>query len=513
VVDRDELDAYRGPQTEIVDFGNKTLLPGFVDPHAHTEVASIAQYGVVDVRVPKCANIPEVLDTIRAALGQANNGWIVAQANLFFDRKLDEGRFPTRAELDSVSRDIAIFIRAGGHLSILNSRALELSGISRDQGPADSGSITGTPNVAKDAAGEPTGIVMEMDNLIPFPRPDASVLGPVLEEGVFDMFTRFGVTTIGEISETLHGLEPFRSGIRDGKLHTRLHAYLWMPGTISLDQIGDPNLLPADDASDPDMFSLRGVKVWGDGGFSAARAAISTEYLHQPGSNGEVAVSRDELIDLYRRTRDAGLQLALHANGDRAQLEVCDAFTEARERYGDHPQIRIEHAGNYVPDYPKLSVAWRRAGIVPVPQPIFIKNFGEFVPDYVGEQAWQQQFFFRTMIEDGWEISGSSDVWIGSDYHQTNPFNSVASAVRRLTYHEKELVPSEAVSQWQALAMHNRGGAFALGLQGSVGELAPNAHADLVTVDQDPVTAPAEAIAEISVEDVVFNGQPVTLNR
>src|SRR5690606_1112594 len=108
--DRDRIDEFRGPRTDVVDFGAKTLLPGFVDPHAHVEVASVAQYGVVDVRVPKCGNIGEVLNTLRASLAQANDGWIVAQANLFFDRKLEEGRFPTRSELDSVSRDHAIII-------------------------------------------------------------------------------------------------------------------------------------------------------------------------------------------------------------------------------------------------------------------------------------------------------------------------------------------------------------------------------------------------------------------
>ncbi|MFC6235243.1 amidohydrolase, partial [Leucobacter soli] len=510
VVPRDTIRDFTGPATETVDLGDTTLLPGFVDPHAHVEVAAVSQHGVVDVRVPLCRNIGDVLRTLRAAVPRARGRWIVAQGNLFFDKKLDDGRFPTRAELDAVSRDHAIVIRAGGHLSILNSTALELSGIGRGY-EATQGSITGKPTVERDERGEPTGIVMEMDNLIPFPRPDDHELLPALESGVRDMFTRHGVTTIGEISETVSGLRAFRAGIADGRIRSRIQAYLWVPGTLDLATACDPETLVSLGGDDPARFGIRGVKVFSDGGFSAARAAIGTEYVHQPGSCGEVALGRDELLEIYRSTQAAGLHLAVHANGDRAQLEVCRALVEARERFGEHPQIRIEHAGNFVPDYARLSSAWREAGIVPVPQPIFIRNFGEFVPEYVGDQAWTQQFPFRTMLADGWEISGSSDVWIGSDYHQTKPMRSVAATIDRLTFHGRALDPSQSIGVWQALRMHTHGGARALGLHGELGSLAVGAHADLVALDADPMSVRAEDLESIAAERVILAGEDAPL--
>jgi len=300
---------------------------------------------------------------------------------------------------------------------------------------APTGSVTGQPVVEKDASGAPTGVVMEMDNLIPFPRPSREEVLPALESGVAELFTRYGVTTIGEISETLNGLRAFRRGIESGSIAARLNVYLWAPGTVSLQEATDPALLAQLRGEHRDRFDITGVKVFADGGFSAAQAAISTEYLHAPGSCGSVALAPDEVAEAYRATREAGLQLAIHANGDRTQLEVCRALATARERFGEHPGVRIEHAGNYVPDYPALAQAWRAAGILPVPQPIFLKNFGEFVPDYVGETAWQAQFPFRTMLADGWPISGSSDVWVGSDEHQSNPFRSIAATLNRRTFH------------------------------------------------------------------------------
>lgn len=375
-----ELDSVSASRT--VDFGAKVLMPGFVDPHAHAEVAAKATFGMVDVRAPGCRDVADVLDTLRANTGRARDGWLVAQANLFFDQKLADRRFPTRDELDSVSTDLAIAIRAGGHLSILNSRALALAGIDENYRAVDY-SVTGKPSVHRDEAGRPTGVVTEMDKLLPFPKLDAEQSRLAVEAGIRDLFTACGVTTIGEISDSLdEGSRSTTPRWRPGG-STPASTYLWTPGTVSLEQACDHRSW-ANLASDPALLRIQGVKAFADGGYSAARAALSRPYAHGDGHNcGEVALSTEEIVELASRTQQAGLQLAVHANGDRAQLEVCEALASV-PRVADGPRIRIEHAGNFVPDYPELSAAWRRAGIVPVPQPVFIYNFAEFIPDYVG---------------------------------------------------------------------------------------------------------------------------------
>ncbi len=495
-----------------IDLGERILMPGFVDPHAHTEVAALTQFGVVDVRVPHCSSISEVLQVLRDSLGQVTDGWLVAQGNLFFDRKLSDGRFPTRSELDSVSQEIPIIVRAGGHLSILNSRALELAGIGRDFVPPF-GSVTGQPVVEQDLGGTPTGVVMEMDNLIPFPRTPETQTLAALESGVAELFTRYGVTTIGEISESIGGLGAFRAGIERGSIPTRMSVYLWVPGTVSLSEATNPQFLEGLRGKDPARFDITGVKVFADGGFSAAQAGISTDYVHAPGQCGSVALAPDEIAKLYRATQQTGLQLAIHANGDRTQLEICQVLARARQRFGTHPGVRIEHAGNYAPDYPKLSAAWAAAGVVPVPQPIFIRNFGEFVPDYVGQHAWNAQFPFRTMLADGWPISGSSDVWIGSDENQSNPLRSVAATRDRRTFHGQVLGAGESVTPWQGLWMHTAGGAHALGRAGDVGSLSPGAHADFAVLDANPLTVPASELEQVKVSEVYLAGERVHVSR
>ncbi|AKS30708.1 amidohydrolase [Mycolicibacterium goodii] len=501
-----ELDSVT--DVRVVDLGARTLMPGFVDPHAHAEVAAKADYAMVDVRAPGCGSVAEVLDTLRAHLGDARDGWLVAQGNLFFDQKLADGRFPTRDELDTVSTDLAVAIRAGGHLSILNSKALELAGIDDSYRAVDY-SVTGKPSVQRDESGRLTGIVTEMDKLLPFPTLSPQQAREAVETGIRDLFTARGVTTIGEISETLdEGLRTFDDAIAGGRMSARIHLYLWTPGTVTLEQACDHTAW-ASLRSDAQMLRIAGVKAFADGGYSAARAALTQPYAHDGGHNcGEVALSTEQIVELATRTQAAGLQLAVHANGDRAQLEVCEALASVvRAPHG--PRIRIEHAGNFVPDYPKLAGAWENADIVPVPQPVFIYNFAEFLPSYVGEYSRDRQFPLRRMLDDGWAISGSSDVWVGSEIGQTNPFLSIASAVARRTFHQRPLNADQGVTVYEALRMHTHGGAYAIGEEHTRGTLEPGKLADVIVLDRDPLSTPVEELTDIRVDEVFLGGESV----
>jgi predicted amidohydrolase YtcJ len=506
------LDAATPDGARVIDLGRRTLMPGFVDPHAHAEVAAKASYEMADVRAPGCPNVAAVLDALSTQRHLAREGWLVAQANLFFDQKLEDRRFPTRDELDSVSTELAIVIRAGGHLSILNSKALELSGIDEDYRAVDY-SVTGKPTVQRDASGRPNGVVTEMDKLLPLPSLSAEEIRMAVEGGIAQLFTAHGVTTIGEISDSVDGgLRVFDDAIAGGRMSARIHVYLWTPGTVSLEQACDHHQW-ARLRSDPSRLAITGVKAFADGGYSAARAALSQPYTHDGGHNcGEVALSTDQIVELARRTQAAGLQLAVHANGDRAQLEVCRALASI-ERSDTGPRIRVEHAGNFVPDYDALSGAWAAAGIVPVPQPVFIYNFAEFLPEYVGDYSRDRQFPLRRMLEAGWPVSGSSDVWVGSEIGQTNPFLSIASAVNRRTFHHQVLGPDEGVSVYEALRMHTVGGAYALGEERTRGTLEVGKFADVIALDRNPLEIPVRDLLAVNVDDVFLGGEHVRSRR
>jgi predicted amidohydrolase YtcJ len=498
----------RGPDTEVIDVGDRPLMPGFIDVHAHYEVAARVLSATVDCRAPECATVADVQDALRSRLDRATDGWLVGQANLFFDQKLAELRLPTREELDQVSTDVAIALRAGGHITVLNSRGLELAGIDADY-VAPTHSVTGLPIVERDSDGRPTGVVKEMDNLLPLPGTDSASLRDALRDGAHRLFTRYGVTTVGEISETWDGIRQMDALHARDELPIRVAVYLWTPGTTSLDRACSWRDEFAKTSSD-ERLRIQGVKMFADGGYSAASAAVKRPYLSDPCSCGSIALSPEQIAEALQRTAESGLQLAIHANGDRAQEEVCRAIVEA----GGSPtaarlRTRIEHAGNFLPEYDETTGWWRKAGIVPVPQPVFLYTFGDFFPSYLGDYGARGRFPFRRLIDDGWRLSGSSDVWIGSERPATNPMFSVWCCVKRESFRGEILDADQATSIDDALRMHTLDAAAVLGEESSRGSLEVGKLADMIVLDRDPRRVEVDQLPQIRVERVFLGGRTV----
>jgi predicted amidohydrolase YtcJ len=500
------LDSVVGPATAVLDVGDRVVMPGFVDVHAHGEVAARTLATTVDCRAPTCRSVADVLEKLHESLDQAEQGWLIAQGNLFFDQKLVDGRLPTRAELDTVSRGIAIAVRAGGHVTVLNTRALALAGITSGY-EAPEHSITGKPIVEREpGSGEPTGVVKEMDNTLPFPAMDEGALRTALASGFRTLFTRYGVTSIGEISETLTGIRCMDELQAAHELAARVFVYLWAPGTVSLAEACRwPEHLTL--RSPESLLRIQGVKMFADGGYSAASAAVKRDYVSQPGWRGAIALSEAQVAEALTRTKEAELQLAIHANGDRAQEEVCAAI----ERAGGAPEgalrTRIEHAGNFAPDLATTTAAWRRAGIVPVPQPVFIYTFGDYFPTYLGDYGTTGRFRFRTLLDDGWRLSGSSDVWVGSEELATNPFFSIWCCVKRETFSGQVIAPEERLSVSEALRLHTLDAAAVLGQEHAIGSLEVGKAADCLVLDRDPLTCADDDLLDVRVDAVLLGGR------
>lgn len=503
----EEVEGLRAAGAEIVDAGDRPLLPGFVDVHAHVEVACRAAHGTVDCRAPECASVEDVLGALRAGLDDGRErGFVVGQANLFFDRKLRERRLPTREELDRVSADVPIALRAGGHITVLNTAALRAAGIDRAYRPPDH-SITGKPAVERAEDDEPTGVVKEMDNILPLPPQSREVVEDALREGVHALFTAHGVTTIGEISETVEGIEAMDRLAAARRLGARMRVYLWAPGTVSLTEAVEWRSRIALASGDA-RVRIQGVKLFCDGGYSAKSAAVKEAYLGTDGRHfGDLALPEQLLLEALPATRDAGLQLAIHANGDRAQEYLCSVI----EKGGGSPtsprlRTRIEHAGNFMP-YRETSEWWARAGIVPVPQPVFLYTFGDYFADYLGDYGTRGRFQFADLLREGWLLTGSSDVWVGSEREATNPLFSIWCCVRRQTYDERLIDPDQAITVEDALAMHTINGARVLGEDDDLGSLEPGKRADMVVLDRDPRTVATDEIPRIRVDRVVLGGR------
>jgi hypothetical protein len=262
--------------------------------------------------------------------------------------------------------------------------------------------------------------------------------------------------------------------------------------------------------SGDDRLDVKGVKVFVDGGYSARNAATRTPYLAPyavtPGSRGKINLNRRQVEAALRRSREAGLQLAAHANGERAQDTVCDAVVAVGSHAG--LPVRVEHAGNLLTE-PAAVDGWRRAGIVPVPQPVFLYNFGDFFPVYLGEPGSRGRFPFRWLLDQGWKLSGSSDVHLGAEEQQTNPMFGVWCCVARQSFLGETIDPEQAVSVHEALVMHTLYAAAALQEDHSRGSLEPGKLADMIVLDRDPRTVPVNELADVKVDHVFLGGRLV----
>jgi predicted amidohydrolase YtcJ len=498
---------------ETLDFGTRTVMPGFIDPHAHVEIAARSRATMVDCRVPSCESVADVLDALRDGLADGmadvNGGWLVGQGNLFFDRKLSDGRLPTRDELDAVSGDTPIVIRAGGHRTILNSAAFERAGINRFEDGGEG--LMGSAVIETDEHGCPTGVVAEIDNALPIPEMAHDDLRDAIERHTHALFTAYGVTSIGEITESRRGLSCHNDLAASGRLHSRLAVLLWTPGTFTLDEAcawRDTLGITAPE----DRLRIQGVKMFADGGYSARNAATRQPYVEpyalEPGSRGRVNLPRDTIAEAVRRTREAGLQLAVHANGERAQDEVCHGVIAAgAPSNGDLP-TRVEHAGNLLTDLNALDL-WEQAGIVPVPQPVFLYNFGDFLAVYLGDHGAHGRFPFRTLIDRGWQISGSSDVHVGADEEQTNPLFSVWCTMKRQSFLGDILEPEQSITLAESLRMHTRWAADALGAGADRGTLEAGKLGDVIVLDRDIASVGVDELRRVQVDRVYLGGELV----
>jgi predicted amidohydrolase YtcJ len=506
VLRREQVKEIANENTVVVDLGRRTLLPGFVDVHAHSEVVCRTAFDTIDCRAPECGSVADVCDALSSGASRARTDWIVGQANLFFDRKLAEGRLPSREELDRVSRDRPTPLRAGGHITVLNSKALEIAGIDRDFVPPPH-SVTGLPDVVRDQDGNPSGVVKEMDSLLPLPDISSSELRTALENGYRHYFTRFGVTTIGEISETVAGIECMNDLANEGRLPVSLRIFLWAPGTLEIGRACDwRNNIRV--TAPKHSLHIQGVKLFSDGGFSARSAAVNCCYANMGDYSGTIAFKKYFFQRAYKMTQDAGLQIAVHANGDRAQEWICAAVGELGGATSGPTRLRIEHAGNFLPQ-PRTADAWAEAGIIPVPQPVFLYTFGEYFPDYLGDYGREGRFPFKTLIEGGWRLSGSSDVWIGSEREATNPLFSVWCCLKRQTYTGNFIDTHEALTLEQALKMHTLDAAAALGEDDVRGSIAPGKYADIIALERDPFTVGVDELRTLKVDYVMSMGREV----
>jgi predicted amidohydrolase YtcJ len=205
-----EVMGLAGEDTEVVDLGGKTVLPGIIDTHTHPSGAAV-RFSAINCRSPPVKSIKEILDMIAAKAAEVEPGEWIRCVN-YNDIKLVERRHITRWEIDEAAPENPVFIsKETGHLYVANSKAFELAGVTKDTPDPPGGKIDRTEE------GEPTGLLYEtagrlVMNLIPPPSVEEITEGM---RRVWDQFTEWGITTTHDASGHRDAVRAYRHRVGD----------------------------------------------------------------------------------------------------------------------------------------------------------------------------------------------------------------------------------------------------------------------------------------------------------
>ena len=474
----------KGPATEVIDLEGRFATPGLIDNHLHLIATGIAM-GFVDA-TPAAA--PTVAALTRAIAERAastpKGGWVRARG---YDQvKLDTGRHPTREDLDRAAPDHPVYLtRACGHVSIANSRALALAGIS-EATPVPDGGVIGITD------GKLNGLLAEnAQNLV------KAVMPPATTEELIDGIERagrhllsFGITScmdaaVGHVA----GFSEIQA-YEMAKLSGRLPVRVW------LTLLGDPGVSIVEDAwragllsgGGDDMLRVGGVKVFLDGSAGGRTAWMTKPYEGEPDNIG-VQMLPDETVEaVVRDCHDRGYQMVCHAIGDGAIEQLITAYEKALAANPDPDRRhRIEHCGFSTP---AQHARMQAAGILPAPQMAFIHDFGDSYISVLGEARGKPSYPIGTWARLGLKPSTGSD----SPVCSPDPFPNLHAMITRQTGKGTVMDASERLSPEEALQAYTEYGAWSQKAEGVKGRLVPGQWADIAVFDNDLLTADPKTI-------------------
>lgn len=483
--------------TRIIDNGGGLVVPGFGDAHTHF-VSGGFQLVSVDLR--SAASPAEFITRISAFARTIPEGrWITGGD---WDHESWPGStLPRRQWMDSITPNKPVFVsRLDGHMGVANSLALRLAGITRFTPDPPGGVI-----VRDSQTGEPTGVLKDnaMDRMyaaIPAPSDEQadSALGRAME-----FAASLGVTTV-HVMGGWDDLATFRRARAGGRLMTRIRAYVpigtWrrLADTVRVAGRGDA------------MLSWGGLKGFMDGSLGSTTAAFYEPYLDAPNSRGllvtDSATRRQEILS----ADSAGLQVATHAIGDRANAMLLGFYGEAIARNGERDRrFRIEHAQHLRQSDIRRFGAM---GVIPSMQPYHVIDDGRWAGNRLDSTRLRGTYAFRGLLD------GHARLAFGSDWTVAplDPIQGIYAAVTRRTLDNRNpdgWFPREKVSVEEALRAYTIGVAYAGFMEDQVGMLRPGMLADLALLDQDLFRLPPPNLNRARVVKTIVGGRVVFERR
>ena len=492
----EEVKKHIGFQTTVIDLNGRSLLPGFIDSHLHLSAYGVDKLGV-SCKAPHIQSLHDIFQDIREkAAGLSKGKWIRAWG--FNEMKIAEQRYPTKEELDEISMEHPIIIvRACNHISVVNSKALEILGIHNDTPNPKGGMIERNEN------GIMTGRLLETAHFQSVKEVTYSEdeLFHALELASND-YTAAGITSVHDAgAQDANIFNIMQQSVQDGIVKVRIYAMV--------SALDDPEAFieimiakGVKTGMGDSRFKIGPAKLFTDGSSSGPTIATREAYTSYPNDYGILYYTQEELNRILGKAHNEGFQITVHAQGDRAIEMMLNCIETAQN---EHPHSdarpRIEHAGISTPD---LIERMKRLGVIPIPNPAFFLEYGEgYVRNY-GERV-NSMYPIRDFYESGIISAIGSDSPV-TDY---NPLLGIQAAVNRKSNTGLEIGDTQTVSVLQAIRAYTWNGAYASFDEHQKGSIEVGKLADMVMLDGSILQINAENISDLSVKMTVIDGEVV----
>ncbi len=494
-----EVGNLAGSGTRTIDLRGRTLMPGFFDCHLHLLWLGI-NLGHVDLSSPPVREIEDIVRLLRERLA-AQPDLTCIQGNRYDQNRLPSAKHPTRHDLDRVATDLPVrIVHTSGHAAVVNTRALQMLGITRDTPDPVGGEIERGPD------GEPTGVLLEtaswnnLERILPEVKPAESV--EALGRANRYLLER-GITSATDANTLPDDLAIFRSAILSRTLRTRTNLMLGWAETVK--RAGE-NAAPG-----PQEFAFEGLdwhslhvgqaKLFSDGAITTRTCWLTEPFRNMPDNYGIPLHPPKELHELIRLAHNAGWQIATHAIGDKAIDTVLTAYADAqREHTRARPAHRIEHcmllnAG--------LMARLRRQNVWSIGQPEFLSRLGDAYVLALDEERANRLSPYATLDRMNVAQAFSSDCPVVPGA----PLDGIRAAVERKTVSGRILNESECVSVETALFAYTSAAASASRADRDRGTLEIGKFADFVLLSADPTAVSLAEWEQVKVEATFVNGE------
>ena len=492
----EEADQWKGPDTQVLDFGDKLVTPGFGESHCHSFYGALE---IIGANVVDAVSEEEAVNTIYEHEKDRKDGWVIAFGwnNEYWKVK----ELPTKASLDKKFPDIPVaVINEELHGMWVNSKALEICGITKDtEIPKGNGMISKGPD------GEPDGYLLETPAM-KIVLEEAFKFTPEEEQELIDNYfktiSRYGLTSISNLQ--IHDIlkeEIFARMDKEGRMGARMS----ICATVNEDL---DTLLRMKNAYQSDMLKFGGVKGFADGTPMGYTGTLVEEYSDRPGYFGECYMTVESFGDKAAEFETNDIRMRIHACGDGAVRNTLDIFDYAKAKAPGHNlRHTIEHIEVIHPDdIPRFG---KDSDVIASVQPDHMWSliFDEHpFHKILGEERCRHTYPFKTLLDRGTVLAFGSDHPIAG----LNPMNGIYRAVTRLA---EDRQPEGGWSPWEKLSVadsikaYTMGSSYQMYNEDITGTLEEGKLADIVVLDKNLFEIDPEEILTTTVEMTMLDGK------